>query len=155
MKRVSVLVGFFFLFGATTAMAYQEVICQEKASGKPLKGYRYPILPLRAILDDCLSRSDLKLEIVLGKPFLPDEERPVFQDPFTGETFSPDKRLDVAICYRPGKYYKEYDEYIQRLDLESFALSEPSDPDEARVKDLNNALSTCLTKYSANELVGR
>ncbi|OGQ37217.1 MAG: hypothetical protein A3F16_04205 [Deltaproteobacteria bacterium RIFCSPHIGHO2_12_FULL_43_9] len=151
MKRVSLLFFFFALLFATTAMAYQEVVCQERGSGVALKSYRCPIYPLKAILSDCLSRSDLKLEIVAGKPFRPDEARPVFEDPFTGETFTPDRMFDEAVCYRPGKYYKDFDEYIPRSDLEIFVLWYEG---EEREKDLNSAYNECLNR-SSNELIGR
>lgn len=157
MKKVSILLFLLSLFSTTSAFAREAIVsCQVKVSETKLTTYISPHMPFKDMLTDCLSRSDLRLEIIPGQPFMPDEERPLFENE-DGTTFSPEKRPDVAVCFSPERVFQEYVEtygeyvttIIPRRNLDSSVLSGSQNE---RAKDLIEAQDACL-KLSNLELV--
>jgi hypothetical protein len=152
MRRTVYIFSLILVFITSTALASVVATCQEKEGGLKKFSRRYNpglsnhLEQMQNILKDCLTTSNLSLEIEAGSPYLPHDTKPIFKNA-DGTTFVPNYYMDKAICYKPEALmvidgdYIDPSRSIPRQNLDTWYLWYSG---KERARDLNTALSGCL-----------
>lgn len=159
MKKVFFLLLLSLTCATYEAWGYVVVSCQKESDGKILWTRNYhPGVPssssqVQTLLEDCLNLSSNRLEVLKGRLFSLDEEKPLFEIG-DGTTVILDRIPDTAVCYQPLKVavvdgdYLDPSKITPRKDLQISWLSFEGDANLRKLsqtKDLLTVLSDCLS----------